>query len=83
MTIKKRKGKVTNFELFLGRVPKAFWVILQSVVLAIFWEKFVKLPLPLVSEGANDFGALFVSITLSMIIWKLGFHKLLLKRTSK
>lgn len=82
---KARKGAtLTKFELFLKRIPKAWGVILQSIVLAIIWDNIFPVIIDVIdpitgithSNRIGQFGPLFISITFSMIIWKLGFHKL-------
>lgn len=69
----KNPKKMFKFELFLNKIPRTGYVIIQSIILAIFWEQLFGIS----STNVNVYGELFVSITISMVIWKLGFHKLM------
>lgn len=73
MTGKKsfKKTKVTKAKLFLRRIPGAYFVLLQSIILAIIWAFLFRY------TTREQTAELFFSITLSMIIWKLGVEKLI------
>lgn len=72
--IHQKKKRKSNIRLFLDRIPRTYYVILQSVTLAVAWTYFFRF------ETREQVAELFISITAAMIAWKLGFHKLLFRK---
>lgn len=76
MTVGKSVSKSANkVSMVLKTVPKAYWVILQGVVLAGIWAYFFRM------TSREDFAGLFFSITISMVIYKMGLHKFIESRS--
>ena len=79
MTVKKSltQKKDTKAVKLLNRVPKAYWILLQGFILAGIWAYFFRL------HTREDFAGLFFSITIAMVVWKMGIQKILTARNKE
>jgi hypothetical protein len=69
--VRRRQNLFTGTRLaFLNKVPRAWYVVLQSLILATLWAYFFRM------STREEFAGLFFSISLSMIAYKLGFYKI-------
>ena len=60
---------------FLQKIPKGYFVIFQSLVLAIVWAYLSNF------TERSQFRELFIAITFAMIIYKLGIETVIKKYT--
>jgi len=79
MTVKKSLAQKQEHKAVkaLNKVPKAYWVLLQGFVLSGVWAYFFRL------KTREEFAGLFFSITISMVIWKMGLQKIISAKTPK
>ena len=73
-SIAKKNNKVTSW---IKQVPKAYWVILQGVILAGLWAYFFRY------STREDVAGLLFSITIAMVIYKMGIQKAIYRKAEK
>lgn len=66
------KNKQKKKTGWLSKIPKAWYVVFQSLILAALWTYFEDY------DTREEYKSIFVSITVSMLAWKLGFEHIVL-----